>query len=215
VLNELELTILALVAEGPRCGADVEQLIDERELREWLLVGSSSAYYVLNKLEQQRLLSVSVGSSGQTIYELTEAGYGVLQTAVAHLLGQPRPQGTGVDLGLANLKVLKPAQVYQSLVQRRAALRQQLQTTEQLWERYQHEGRASDEKRAFYTHGIAMMTAELAWLEPFIADWQRRYPAVLPEYDSSENKATQIHHQTAPLKSAKMIQRLRPPGEAE
>jgi DNA-binding PadR family transcriptional regulator len=215
VLSELELTILALVAEGPRHGADVERMIDERELREWLLVGSSSAHYVLSKLEHQGLLSTYNDASGKTVFELTEAGYGVLQTAVAHLLGQPRPPGADIELGLANLKVLKPAQVYQALVQRRAAVRQQLQSTTQLWERHQQEKRDSDEKRAFYTHSIAMMAAELDWLELFIADWQQRYPAVLPEHADGRNNPTQIHHRTAPLNSAKLIQRLRPPGEVE
>ena len=215
MLSELELTILALVAEGPRHGSDVERMIDERELREWLLVGSSSAHYVLSKLEHQRLLSTYTDASGNTVFELTEAGYGVLQTAIANLLGQPRPPGTDVELGLANLKVLKPAQVYQALVQRQVALRQQVQTTRQLWERHKQEGRDSDEKRALYTHSVAMMTAELDWLELFIADWQQRYPAVSPENGNGESRATQIHHHTAPLNSAKMIQRLRPPDEAE
>jgi hypothetical protein len=59
------------------------------------------------------------------------------------------------------------------------------------------------------------MTAEMEWLELFIADWQQRYPAVLPENGGGENSPTQIHHHTAPLNSAKLIQRLRPPDGAE
>jgi DNA-binding PadR family transcriptional regulator len=216
VLNDLELTILALVAEGPRYGSEVEQTIQARGMREWLKVGSSSTYYILDKLQKQELLSSNVDDSGQTIYTLAEAGHGVLQTAVADLISQPRPLGTGVELGLANLSVLKPAQVYQVMVHRRIALEQQLQSTEQVWERHQQETSVADQTRALYTHGIATMRAELNWLEDYIQDWRRRYPAV--ERDDNPDaisKPTQIHHRTAPLNPAKHVQRLQRPNEAE
>ena len=56
-MTNAELTILSLVAEGPRYGYEIQSLIDERELRDWLAIGSSSIYYVLNKLESQHMLT--------------------------------------------------------------------------------------------------------------------------------------------------------------
>lgn len=216
MLSELELTILALVGEGPRYGVEVERTIDERGLREWLTVGSSSAYYILGKLEKQELLKSAAGDTDQMVYELTEAGRGVLQTAVADLLVQPRPLGTGVELGLANLNVLKPVQVYQAIVKRRAAQGQRLQATEQLWERHQQEGHVTDQQHALYTHGIATMRAELDWLEDFIQEWRRRYPAVESEIGTEEDsKPTQIHRRTAPLNPAKLVQRVQRPNKPE
>lgn len=212
MLSELELTILALVAEGPRYGAEVERVIDERGLREWLLVGSSSAYYVLGKLEKQELLTSTAGNGDQMVYELTEAGRGVLQTAIDDLLEQPRPLGSGVELGLANLHVLKPAQVYQALIKRRAAQGQKLLAVEQTWERHQQEGQVADQQHALYTHGIVVMRAELEWLEAFIDEWRRRYPAVESEVAPQEDsKPTQIHRRTAPLDPAKLVQRVQRP----
>lgn len=216
MLNELELTILALVAEGPRYAAEIEQMIDDRGLYEWLTVGSSSVPYVLKKLEGQKLLSARAGDDNPTlIYAITEAGKGVLQTAVAHLLRQPRPLGTGIDLGLANLKVLKPALVYQVLVQRRASMRQQLESTEHIWQRHQQEGRSADDIRAHYTHAITMITAELAWLDSFIEDWARRYPAATPERAPDDLNVTRIHRRTEPLDPAKLAQQLKRPKTAE
>ena len=216
MLSELELTILALVAEGPRYGAEVERTIDERGLREWLMVGSSSAYYVLGMLEKQKLLTSEAGDGDQMVYELTEAGRGVLQTAIADLLEQPRPLGSGVELGLANLHVLKPVQVYQALVKRRAEQGQKLLAVEQLWERHQQEGHITDQQHALYTHGIAVMRAELAWFEEFADEWRRRYPAVETELTSEEDsKPTQIHRRTAPLDPAKLVQRVQRPKKPE
>ena len=216
MFSELELTILALVAEGPRYGSEVERTIDERGLREWLLVGSSSAYYVLGKLEKQELLKSEARADGKLVYELTEAGRGVLQTAIADLLEQPRPLGSGVELGLANLHVLKPSQVYQALVKRRAAQGQKLLTTEQQWERHQQEGHITDQQHALYTHGIAVMRSELEWLEEFIDEWRLRYPAVETEVTSDEDsKPTQIHRRTAPLNPAKLVQRVQRPKNSE
>lgn len=216
MLSELELTILALVAECPRYGAEVERVIEERGLREWLLVGSSSAYYVLGKLEKQELLKSTAGEEGKLVYELTEAGRGVLQTAIANLLEQPRPLGSGMELGLANLHVLKPAQVYQAIVKRRAEQGQKLLATEQQWERHQQDGRITDQQHALYTHGIAVMRAELEWLEAFIEEWRRRYPAVEAETSSQEvSKPTQIHRRTAPLNPAKLVQRVQRPKQNE
>lgn len=215
MLNEIELTILALVAEGPRYAADIDQMIATRGLREWLLVGSSSVGYTLKKLEEQALVTTRLDGQSRPVYELTEAGQGVLQTAVAHLLRQPRPLGTGVELGLANLKVLKPAQVYQALVQRHALLRQQLETTASLWDKHQKDGSDSDETRALYTHGIALMKAELEWLEQFAEDWRKRYPAVVSAAKGGDGKATRIHRQTSPLNPSKVVQRMKRPSGAE
>ena len=41
-MTDAELTILSLVAEGAQYGHQIQQIIDERGLREWITVGFSS-----------------------------------------------------------------------------------------------------------------------------------------------------------------------------
>jgi len=55
-LTDVELTLLGIISERPRYGSELEHLIAARSLRDWLLVGSSSLYYVLAKLEDQSLI---------------------------------------------------------------------------------------------------------------------------------------------------------------
>jgi len=55
-MTNAELAILSLVAERPRHGYEIEQVIAERGMRDWTEVGFSSIYYLLKKLEQEHLI---------------------------------------------------------------------------------------------------------------------------------------------------------------
>jgi DNA-binding PadR family transcriptional regulator len=229
-MTDAELTILSLVAEGPRYGYEIQQIIDDRGLREWLAIGFSSIYYILNKLERQNMLTSTLRSDGRgparKIYEITEAGRGIMQTAIADLLRQPRALGSGFELGLANLGAIKPQQIYKVLRHHHNDLQRRLDAVEKSWQRHQSEDdpNVADHIRALYTHSIAVMSAELVWMADFLHDWRERYPAVdhadaEPKLNNSEvaphEAATAVHHRTTP-DPAKMIQRLkRPPRPTE
>lgn len=208
-LNDVETTMLTLIAEGARSAADIERLIETRGLHDWLRLGTASVYYVLGMLEKQQLITRR-GEGSEAVYEISEAGRGVLHTSITDLLHQPTGFGSGFALGLANLNALKPAQVYRALRHYRANLQEQLVLAERLWAFQQAAPTVLDQTRALYTHGIAMMRAELDWLETFIADWRERYPAVDQEAatDSQESHAapTQIHSPT--VNKAKQMQRI-------
>lgn len=229
-MTDAELTILSLVAEGARYGHEIQQLIDDRGLREWVTIGFSSVYYILNKLEEQNLLSSSLEVKGQRgahkAYQVTEAGRGILQTAISDLLRQPRSLGTGFELGLVNLAVLKPRQVYSVLSHHRQDLKQRLEAVEHSWQEHQDNdsGDITDHISALYTHSIALMAAELQWIEQFLQNWVQRYPAVarasVGSGDSSNAHAdpTRVHYRPS-RDPAQMIQRLKRPrpqsGEEE
>ncbi len=222
-MTDAELTILSLLAQGARYGHEIQQLIDERGLREWLVIGFSSVYYILNKFEKQSMVSSELRADGRgparKLYTLTEAGRGVLQTAVSDLLRRPRSLGTGFELGLANLHVLKPAQAYQVLSHHRKDLKEQYAAVKQSWERHRQgdDDGTRDHIRALYTHSLAMMEADIAWLGTFLEDWRTRYPGVeretsaQEEGDDESRAVTQIHRSPTP-DPLKMIQRLQRPS---
>ncbi len=212
MLSDVELAILSLIAETPRFGAEIEQQIELRGLREWLTVGSASIYYILNLLEQQGLLSRTPGAS-EAVYQITDAGMGVIQTAVVDLLREPRPLGQGFALGLANCGIVKPSQVYRALNQHRDRLTHQLQSAEALAERRIQEESDSEAAQAFYSHGIALMRAELDWLTHFIDDWRVRHPAVEHDdaHDGDESTQTPMHRRTVSANRGTEIQKLKRP----
>lgn len=211
MLTDLELTLLCLVSEAPRHGSQLESILESRGVRDWLTVGSASLYYVLDKLQKQTLITrVTSTNSGNTalddpIYTITEGGRGVLQTAIAERLGSPHALGSGFELGLANLGVLRPIQVYAALRQHRARLAHQREGTEETWRRMSGSTVApTDAQRALYSHGLALMQAELDWIDQFLHDWRTRYPAVDGQVgvrDTNDELAaiTVIHRKTGPL----------------
>jgi DNA-binding PadR family transcriptional regulator len=216
-LSDVELTILSLVAEGPRFGSELEQLIELRGLREWLIVGSASIYYVLGRLEQQELLTSSPQNGkpdqARTVYQITDAGRGVAQTAIADLLCQTRPLGQGFSLGLANCGILKPTQVYNSLIQHRDRLTHQMHSAEKVWERRQREEMPTDGTEALYTHGLAVMRAELEWLMHFIEDWRVRHPSIERDdtHSTDEHAQTLVHRPTVKADQGGQLQKIKRP----
>ena len=217
MLSDAEVTILSLVAEGPRYGSEIEQVIEKRGLREWLIVGSVSFYYILDRLDQQTLITRRLDPTqpgpAHTVFQITDAGRGVVQTAVSDLLRQPRSLADSFAIGLANIGALKPQQAYRALLQHREALTHRLQMAETLWARHQTDEVRSESAQALYPHGIALMQAELDWLNHFIEDWRTRHPAVTRE-ESSEidlGSTTPLHHPTVHSDAGKQIQKIKRP----
>jgi DNA-binding PadR family transcriptional regulator len=225
-MNEAELTLLSLLAEAPRYGHELQTLIDDRGLREWVMIGFSSIFYLLSKLEKHGLIAAEARADHSGMprkhYSLTESGRGVLQTAVADLLRQPHALGSGFELGLANLNVLKPVQVYRTLNHHRSDLRQRLTAIEQSYQRYQREDDDGvDAVDALYTHSLAVMKAEFTWLEAFLQDWLQRYPGVDKAANENDvvsknpHRAVTVSTRRTTPDAAKLIQKLRRPPKPE
>ncbi|MGJ3240631.1 MAG: PadR family transcriptional regulator [Anaerolineae bacterium] len=224
-MTDAELTILSLLAQGPRYGHEIQQIIDERGLRDWLAVGYASVYYILNKFERQNMVTSELRPSSagtpRKRYTLTDAGQGILRTAIAELLRMPRSIGTGFELGLANLEVLAPAQVYLMLNDHRADLEAQLKATRQLWAEFQTSPSADNrhDLRALYTHSITRMEADLNWLNAFLNDWLERFPGVekasqvKSTFVEDSHSATTARQLRTPPNPLKMLQRLQRPIE--
>lgn len=174
-MTDAELAILSIVAEGSIYGYAIQTIIDRRGLRDWTNIGVSSMYYVLEKLERQQLIASNASDQtdgpSRRKYHITSAGTGVLQTAVADLLSTPHDTVNGFDLGLANLPVLRTSQIraaftayhheLHTLVTQTRARQQQL-----------HEARAPFHVRAMFDHRLALLEADLAWVQRFIKEWE-------------------------------------------
>lgn len=215
-ISEAALTILGLTAEGPRYGYEIEDQVTARGLRDWLPIGQASLYAVLNQLQQHALVTVHAEPGAEInpawrVYQITAAGRGVVQTALIERLRQPRGFGTGFELALLHLHLLRPAQVMQALVQHQTALTQQLD-----YARARHAALTdrTTPEAALLTHALALMGAEHTWLTTFIADWRARFPAAAtPSPDATDSADPTATHQPTNVKAAKRAQIFRPPEE--
>jgi DNA-binding PadR family transcriptional regulator len=108
-LTPAELTVLGLVIERPQHGYDLEQVIEQRGIRQWTDIGFSSIYYVLTKLEQRGLLHVPqapAAAKSRRVFHATTAGREVAARNALAFVAAARAVAHPLLVGLANLSLL-------------------------------------------------------------------------------------------------------------
>ncbi len=173
-MTDAELTLLSLLYEKPCYDHELNRIIEQRGIRRWSAIGVSSMYYVLDKLEHQGLVRHQTDEDGRRLFSISEAGRGVLQTAVADLISTARAYDKGFEQGLANLSVLKKHQIFTALLGRQQDLSLKIM---RLRETYAQEQLSLPfSVIAMYEHRLHMLEAELAWLKEFIPAWEAQAP---------------------------------------
>lgn len=168
-LTNAEIAILSLVAEQPRHGYEIEQVIEEREMREWTEVGFSSIYYLLKKLDQKGLvegrLEEAERGPARKVYQLTSAGGQALRAGVLDALAVPRRAYPPLQLGLANLPGVPVAEALHALGAYRDALSSRLEHVRARWENGKP---LPDHVDAMFDYSVTLIGAERKWIERFI-----------------------------------------------
>jgi DNA-binding PadR family transcriptional regulator len=167
MLTNAELAILSLLAEAPRHGYEIEGLIEARHMRDWTEIGFSSIYYILNKLEKGGLVSAQRqpspgGGPDRKVYQLTVGGRAAWQAAALDLLAGPGHAPSATMLGLASVPQLDRAAVLTSLASRRDGL---IARRDRIQERMAET--TNDTAHAMFELSLALITAELDWLERY------------------------------------------------
>jgi DNA-binding PadR family transcriptional regulator len=170
-MTNTELAVLGLVAESPRYGYQIDQLMEQRGMREWTEVAFSSIYYVLNKLEADDWLSsetrVEADRPARKVYRLTPLGEVAYREAVRARLAAPRPRSGDFTLALANLPALPPLEQLAALEIHRDTLRARLEDVRQK-QRQDGAEQLPHPAAALFDYSLTLMQSELAWLEKFI-----------------------------------------------
>lgn len=127
-ITEAELVILSLVAEKPVYGYEINQIIQQRGMREWTAIGFSSIYYLLKKIEEKGWITGKAsGPTKQglqrTIYSITTSGLKTCQDASFQILSTPRRMPNDFLTALLNLPLLSSQQVQDALSKYKQALR--------------------------------------------------------------------------------------------
>ncbi len=180
-MTNAELAILSLVAERPRHGYEIEQVIEHRGMRDWTELGFSSIYYLLKKLERDGLIESRLEPAGRgparRVYQAIPAGYQALETAVLDVLSTPQRAYPPLQLGLANLPVVDTEQALAALKHYCAALAERLA--------HVRERRVAQQPLpyfvdAMFDHSVSLIEAELAWAGRLIARLEQEPAAKQP-----------------------------------
>jgi DNA-binding PadR family transcriptional regulator len=168
-MTNAELAILSLVVERPRHGYEIEQVIEERGMRDWTEVGFSSIYYLLKKLEREGLVEGRLQEAGRgparRVYHATTAGMEARRTGVLDALSTPRRGTSPLLLGLSNLPGILPTEAVAALRQCRAALSTRLEHVQEKWDSQRPVPPYVD---AMFDHSVTMLKTEIAWIDNFI-----------------------------------------------
>jgi DNA-binding PadR family transcriptional regulator len=164
-LTDAELLVLGLVAEMPRHGYELEQVIEQRSMREWTQIGFSSIYFVLGKLEARGLIEAGreAGSSSKSrkVYSITKAGRLTLKEETQAALSSIRPTYSSVLLGMINWPALERHEALRALEARTEAIETEVARLADLQSAQQP---LPDFVEALFEHSIGQLRSEAEWV---------------------------------------------------
>jgi DNA-binding PadR family transcriptional regulator len=190
-LTDAELLLLGLVAEMPRHGYELDQVIRQRGMREWTQIGFSSIYFVLGKLQKmglvtakkplarrrglarRRLAAVSrsgtrraKGTKARKVYSVTPAGRRALAAQTIAALRDVRPAYSSVLLGMINWPALNREQSLKALQARSKAIESERTRLGTIQVEQQP---LPDYVEALFEYSLGQLRAEAEWVSRTLA----------------------------------------------
>ncbi|GIH04207.1 hypothetical protein Rhe02_22740 [Rhizocola hellebori] len=167
-LTAAELALLGLLAERPRHGYELEEVIVERGMRDWTEIGFSSIYYVLARLHERGLVDERAAPSARgkprKVYAPTPAGLRALAEAAEAVLANLVPVPAPLLLGLANQPALPPQRFAAALARRADALADRVAAVQAAADA---QSDAPDFVRAIFDFSLGQLMAEQRWLTAY------------------------------------------------
>lgn len=163
-LTEAELTILGLIVEQPRHGYDLEQIIEQRGIREWTDIGFSSIYYILTKLEKRSLVAADSARSGtrsRRVFRATEEGERAAASGTLTNIAVPRPVPHPFLVGLANLPLLTELAYDEALRNRLIEIEARIVSVTDAKNR---QSPLPVSAREVFSYSLSLLAAERTWL---------------------------------------------------
>lgn len=175
-MTNAELAVLSLVAQQPRHGYQIEQVIEERGMRRWTEIGFSSIYFLLKKLErggfiEGRLQKTERGPA-RKVYHATKTGLAAFHAAIIEVLSVPQPSPYPLMLGLANLPTISSKEALTALNQYGQHIKEKREILRTALDSKQHAHPYFVD--AMFELGLIVMQAELEWVEKFTRQIQER-----------------------------------------
>lgn len=163
-LTDSELLVLGLVSEMPRHGYELEQVIEQRGMREWTQIGFSSIYFVLGKLEKKGLVTAEkpTGVKTKKSFLMTEAGRQALIAQTLSAITTVRPTYSSLLLGMIHWPTLQRDQALNALSERAEAIQKEISRIGNIQLDQQP---LPDHVEALFDYSIAQLKSEADWLQ--------------------------------------------------
>jgi DNA-binding PadR family transcriptional regulator len=174
-LTNPEIAVLSLLVEEDRHGYEIEEIIEERGMREWTEIGFSSIYTVLSRLEKQGLAAARLAAArgkgpARKIHHATPAGRRVYREAVLDALSRPQRLFPLLQQGLAGLPGLPASEAAAALERYAGALRARLAGVR----KKRTAGKAPFHVDCMFDYSEHMVSAEAQWVEELARKLRRK-----------------------------------------
>ncbi len=166
--TDSELLLLGLVAEMPRHGYELEQVIESRAMREWTQIGFSSIYFVLGKLEKVGFVAAEkqAGPKSRKTYSITSAGREALAVQTLDALQSVRPVYSSVLIGMIHWQAVDHASALNALSTRLEAVSEEAKRLERI--RFQQQP-LPDFIESLFDYAAGQLNAEHEWIANTLA----------------------------------------------
>lgn len=177
-VTNAELAILSLVAEQPVYGYQIEQIINERGMREWTEIGFSSIYYLLNKLEKKGWIASQMQNAihqgpSRRVFTATSAGILTCRGETLAALSEPRISPSHFQMGLANLPFLSKSEILNALKHYEDLL---IRKNKELVQKKNSFGKSIPKHvKALFDHSLNSINGELGWIQDFMLQYNSDY----------------------------------------
>lgn len=174
-VSKVDVAVLGCLAESPRHGYDLLEVMRARRMDRWADVGKASVYQGLRRLEQAGLIAgraqEGAAAPDRRVYRITKAGHARLAAGLQERFAETGPFETTSGVAMGFLHLLSPAA-------RRRAVRARAQALHEIVDAA-HAGEdglgadpsvAATMARAMLDRQVALAEAELAWLARSGAD---------------------------------------------
>ena len=166
-----EVVVLGLLYEQERYGYEIEEIIKQRQIREWAEIGFSSIYSILNKLEKagwvESRYDKAFGSPKRRVYSLKDDAKSALLDEIRRMLSSPHRVFSEFDVGMAYSYLLEKQEVIQCLSAYKKNLSER-QAYLQAENQNHKEARSHKHVKVLFTRPLCMIKAESRWLDDLI-----------------------------------------------
>lgn len=175
-LSDAELAILSLIAEKPRHGYELEEVIEERGMRAWTDVAFSSIYFILNGLTKKGLAEASLQPAAgrgpaKKVFHATQDGHRALYEGIRSSIALGDHDNRRFLLGLSCLPLLSREDVIKALEQRMEFMNGKIR------EFTAHPALTQPgfpaHIRAMFEYSLAVIRAELDWSQNFLDSYMK------------------------------------------
>jgi DNA-binding PadR family transcriptional regulator len=175
-MRSADLAVLGLLMEQPRHGYQIEQVIQERNMRDWTEIGFSSIYAILGRLLKQgylqaRLVAPQGRGPARKVYRITRTGRTAWKRATLEALSVPSEGGLPFLLGLVGLPAIPPREAIAAL---RSYQDRMVERRERVAARKREAGPSLPLfLEGLFDYGLALAGAEIRWVETFLKQLEK------------------------------------------